>query len=116
MLILAFGSLNDKQAWIVADKLKHEMPEMEIIKTSNVEDILDADEELIIIDAVRGIKKPCLLGIDDLKDRRISTLHDFDVGFFLKLMKRAGKLKKIKIIGIPMKTCKNTLIDVKKLI
>ena len=29
------------------------------------------------------------------------SLHDFDLGFFLSLMKELGINKKIKIIGIP---------------
>ena len=115
MRVLAFGSLNDKQAWWVADKIKDEFPDIEFIKTSSVDDIFAVKDDLVIMDAVKGIEKPCLLGINDLKELRLNTLHDFDIGFFLKLMKSIEKIKKAKIIGIPMKIDNNTIKNVKKL-
>ena len=87
MRVLAFGSLNDKQAWDVVDKIKSDLPDIEFIKTSSVDDIFAVKDDLVIMDAVKGIEKPCLLGINDLKELRLNTLHDFDIGFFLKLMK-----------------------------
>lgn len=116
MRVLAFGSLNDRQAWEVVDKIKDNFPRIKFLKTGNIDAILAFDEDLVVMDAVKGIEKPCLLGIDDLKARRLNTLHDFDAGFFLRLMKKIGKIKKIKIIGIPMKIDDNTIKDIKKLL
>ena len=102
MQVLAFGSLNDRQAWNVVDKIKREFPDYEFHKSSDVDDILKFKRDMIIIDVVKGIRKPRLLKVDDLRDRKIDTIHDFDLGFFLKLLKSIDKINRIKIIGIPM--------------
>ncbi|MBS3158710.1 hypothetical protein J4206_05475 [Candidatus Woesearchaeota archaeon] len=72
---------------------------------SHPEILLDAEEdELLILDVVKDIKKPMLLtNISQLKTRKLVSFHDFDVGFVLQLMKSMGTDKKIKIIGIPQK-------------
>ncbi|MCX6819403.1 MAG: hypothetical protein NT129_05410 [Candidatus Aenigmarchaeota archaeon] len=116
MRVLAFGSLNDRQAWDVVDKIKDDFPGIKFLKTGTVDAILAFDEDIVVMDAVKGIDKPCLLGIDDLRERRLNTLHDFDAGFFLKLMKKIGKINKLKIIGIPMRIDDKTIKDIKKLL
>ena len=70
---------------------------------SHPEILLDAEEdELLILDVVKDIKKPMLLtNISQLKTRKLVSFHDFDVGFVLQLMKSMGTDKKI--IGIPQK-------------
>lgn len=96
---------------------------IEFVKCNNPEDILDNNEnKIIILDVIRGINKIQLLTIDDLdriKTNNKVTAHDLDLGFYLKLYKELGKLKKkeIKIIGIPfgegnVEKVKNSLIRV----
>lgn len=70
------------------------------IKDPNEE--LDIPEELIIIDTVEGIGKVQIF--DDLEkftSHPHVSLHDFDLYSQLKYLKKLGKLKEIKIIGIP---------------
>ena len=38
-----------------------------------------------------------------IKERKMVSLHDFDLNFFLNLMKKLGKVKNITIIVIPLK-------------
>jgi len=114
--VLAFGSLNDRQAWDVVDKIKREFPDFEFHKSSDVDDILKFKNDMVIIDVVKGIKKPRLLKIDDLRERKIDTLHDFDLGFFLKLLRSIEKINRIKIIGIPMHIDDEVIYGVKKLL
>ncbi len=67
--------------------------------------------ELIIIDTVVGINKVAI--IDDIKKletSKIYSMHDFDLGFNLKLLKKIGRLKKIIIFGLPIKINKKTAI------
>lgn len=116
MQVLAFGSLNDRQAWNVVDKIKKDFPDFEFHKSSDVDDILKFKSDVVIMDVVRGIKKPCVLRIDDLRERKINTLHDFDLGFFLKLLKGIDKINKVKIIGIPMHINDDVIYAVKKLL
>ncbi|MDO8740779.1 MAG: hypothetical protein Q7J54_04390 [Candidatus Woesearchaeota archaeon] len=103
--VLCFGNEfleNDSLAKKIADEIKLEG--FEFIKTDNVDDILNYanSDELYILDVVENIRKTVLIkNIDDLKSSKICTLHDFDLGFYLKLMKEIGKIKEIRIIGIP---------------
>lgn len=64
----------------------------------------EGKEGIVILDVVSGINQVKELNVDDLKVGSITTAHDFDAGFFLKLLSDGGESgKNIKIIGIPMK-------------
>ena len=39
--------------------------------------------------------------MDKIVTGKVYSLHDFDLGFNLKLMKKTGTLKDVNIIGIP---------------
>jgi len=106
--VLAFGTDNDPVAWQVADRLaaNPEVKGIQFVKTDSPDDITKIVKEagsIIIMDAARGIDKPCLLSIDGLKDSRAVTTHDLDLGLTLKLLQKTGRLDGIdvKIIGIP---------------
>ncbi|MBN1162591.1 hypothetical protein JXA34_02495 [Patescibacteria group bacterium] len=61
-------------------------------------------ESLIILDVVKGISKVTLLDEKDISKLKLSPrtfVHDFDLNFQLKYLKKLGKLSKIYIIGIP---------------
>lgn len=62
----------------------------------------DIPEEMTIIDTVIGPKKVTIFDdLDDFDTTPRLTMHDFDALFNLRYMKKLGKLKKIKIIGVP---------------
>ncbi len=67
------------------------------------EDLFYAKEkEILILDVVRNIKNPLIIkDTSQIKTKKIISLHDFDLGFFLKLMREINNNKKIKIIGVP---------------
>lgn len=75
-------------------------------------------EELTIIDTVINIKE--VVVFDDLKIFDTApklTMHDFDALSNLCYMKKLGKLKKIKIIGIPPNmSYEKTLEAIKKVL
>jgi len=59
-------------------------------------------EELTVIDTVAGIKDVKIFdGLDAFAAAPRITMHDFDAYANLRLLQKLGKLKKIKIIGIP---------------
>jgi len=116
MLVLAFGSGNDRQAWQVADKIKKYFPGVKFVKTENPDDVFSYSGKIVIIDSVKGIKKTVLLSLNDIKKRNIYTLHDFDLAFFLNLMKDMKKISDVKIIGVPMKLDKNVVEDARKML
>ena len=65
-------------------------------------DNLPEEKTLNIIDTVIGIEDiKVIRDIDKIVTGKIYSMHDFDLGFNLKLMKKAGKLRSVKIIGVP---------------
>lgn len=118
--IFAFGNeyvKGDEIAKIIAKNFKSE--EFEFISATSPNEILKADEELIILDVVKGIKEPKIINeIDDLILDKSLTCHDLDLGFYLKLMKECGKISKAKIIGLPYgnSNIKELTIEVEKLL
>jgi Ni,Fe-hydrogenase maturation factor len=92
--------------YVKGDAFSHEVArhlhEVRIVECRSPDDLLDAEGEMIILDVVKGIHEPVLIkNIAQLKTRKLISLHDFDVGFFLNLMKELGMESEIKIIGIP---------------
>jgi len=63
-------------------------------------------EDAVIMDAVEGLTKVKLIQNNQL-DKIIlaprTTVHDFDLGFQLKYLKKLGRLGKVTIIGLPMR-------------
>ena len=96
-------------------KLAEYFPEIEFIIQDPNENLEPQNGELVIIDTVEGacpapsmgrcgVKKISVItDIDKIKHEPSCSLHDFDLGFNLKLLAKIGKLKKIKIFGVPMK-------------
>lgn len=61
--------------------------------------------EVVIMDVIGGLDKPKKFILDDFEKFSgfsRSTVHDFDLGFQLKYLKKLGKINKVKIIGIPV--------------
>jgi Ni,Fe-hydrogenase maturation factor len=88
----------DSFAKILAKKLKN----VKIVNATTPDVLLDAKKDIIILDVVKGIQEPMLIkDINQLKTRNLMSLHDFDVGFFLKLMEHMGIKKNVTIIGVP---------------
>jgi len=105
MKIYCFGNEfleNDSLAKELADEIV--LPDIKFIKCNSPEEIFLEEENITILDVVENINKVILIeDIDQLKDNHISTLHDFDLSFFLRLKKEIGEINDVKIIGIPMK-------------
>ena len=63
------------------------------------------EDKVVILDVVSGIDEVKLISEKDLDKLKIfssSSVHDFDLGFQIKYLKKLGKLGKVSIIGIPM--------------
>ncbi len=106
MKIYYFGNQyiqEDNLAIKLCKQLKQEITNknIEFIHINNTFQLVDKNmENAIIIDVVENLKKPKIMNIQDLKQDNIHTLHDFDLGFFLKLTVK-NRNKSTKIIGIP---------------
>lgn len=79
---------------------------IDFIHCKSPEEILNYKnhEEIFILDISPDVEDVTLIeDMGMLKKRKMFTLHDFDLNFFLKLMKRLGSLRSIKIIALPAK-------------
>ena len=54
--------------------------------------------------------------IDKIELNKACSLHDFDLGYNLKLMKKFGMIDNVRIIGVPSKYDKDKAIKEIKLI
>jgi len=102
--ILVFGNpylKEDNMAIRVARKL--DIKNFFMVKCSNPDDLLNHDlVTSVILDVAKGIEQVTLFDdVDSLEFSVIFSLHDFDLSYFLKLLKETGKLEKVNIIGIP---------------
>jgi Ni,Fe-hydrogenase maturation factor len=119
MKILCFGSKlveNDDTAFNVCELLKNDFEGVEFILCDDPSEILEHYDGAIILDVVKGIDHVQFIDDDLLKDRNLYTLHDFDLGFFIKLVRSIGG-PKTKILGLPYgKPAQNLLGDVKRIL
>jgi Ni,Fe-hydrogenase maturation factor len=110
MKVYVFGNKDselDNKAFVVAKRLKKSFPKLEFVEVGLNSDLpFNPNEHVYILDAVEGIPEPVLIENDDL-DKLVSksstSVHDFDLGFQLKYLKKLNKLGSVTIIGIPMK-------------
>lgn len=109
MMVYVFGNEDtsfDNQALLIADCLKADIPEIELKKINPNQDLpFDNGEDVVLLDTIKGINQLEIINSEDLD--KISkptslTVHDFDLGFQLKYLKKIGKLGRVTIIGIPM--------------
>ena len=103
--VLCFGNPyvdEDNLAVEIAQEIKIDGVEFKILQ--NPDDILNYkdQDQLFILDVFRNLDDLIVVkDINKLEENKIFSLHDFDLGFFLKLMKQTGQLKETIIIGIP---------------
>lgn len=110
MKVYVFGNRDlseDNAAFKVLDKLKGNVSNIEFVEIAPNENLPFADgEDVVILDAVAGLTEVRVLELKNLDKLIMSprnSVHDFDLGFQLKYLKKLGKLGNIKIIGLPMK-------------
>jgi Ni,Fe-hydrogenase maturation factor len=109
MKVYVFGNEDLKQdnvAFEAVNKLKNTLDNVEFIKVNVNQDLPFAEEEnVVLMDAIEGIEKVTEIkdkDLDKLIVSKSSTVHDFDLGFQLKYLRKIGKLGKVVIIGLPM--------------
>ncbi|MBS3077348.1 hypothetical protein J4233_03685 [Candidatus Pacearchaeota archaeon] len=84
-------------------KLQSSLPNFQFIHLDPTEN-LPEESHLVLIDTVLGLKEVKTLSENDLNKIQSSpnySLHDFDLSFSLKLMKKLNKIQKVTIIGVP---------------
>lgn len=120
MKIYVFGNCDDEKdkiAFEVANSLKKTNKEIEFKEIKPNEDLpFENEEEVVLMDAVWGINKVTV--IEDINKLVLSprnSVHDFDLSFQLKYLRKLGKIGKVKIIGLPMEK-KVDIEEIRKII
>lgn len=92
----------DNAAIRLIPELKKKYPEAEI-KVEDPAEGLKPVDDWIIVDVCQGIKEVMVIeDLDKFESLRRVSVHDYEVAMELKLLKKLGKIKKLKIICVPM--------------
>jgi len=108
MKVYVFGNeyvAEDNRAIEVAKELKDSIESISFVFVEPNEDVPFVDERhVVILDTVQGIQDVALVegdGIDRLILSPRGSVHDFDLAFQLRYLKKLNKLGEVTIIGIP---------------
>ena len=83
------------------ERLREQIKVIGFIEFDPTED-LPEEKELIILDTVINADEVVLIeDIDRFVNKKALSLHDFDLGWNLKLAKKVGKIEKVKVIAVP---------------
>ena len=83
-------------------RLEEAFPDINFIETDPADNLRPENKELIIIDTAEGIKDvKTLTDIESIENSPTYSLHDFDLGIALKLLKKIGQLEKATIFCVP---------------
>jgi len=94
-------------------KLESILPQFQFIHLDPTENLPEEDH-LILIDTILNLKEVRTLSETDLEKIENSpqvSMHDFDLGFQLKLMKKLDKIKKVTVIGVPDNIKENKALE-----
>ncbi len=110
MKVFVFGNPDldfDSLPLRILPELKKQLPKVNFeIKDPNEE--WEFPEEFIVIDTVVNIDKPVVFeNLENFSLPPRVSLHDFDVYTNLKYLQKLGKIKKIKIVGLPALSLSN---------
>jgi Ni,Fe-hydrogenase maturation factor len=110
MKVYVFGNeyvAEDRRAIEVARELAEEMEDISFVFVGPNEDLPFANERrVVILDTVQRIQEVALLeggAIDGLTLSPRTSVHDFDLAFQLRYLKKLNKLGEVIVVGIPQK-------------
>jgi Ni,Fe-hydrogenase maturation factor len=108
MKVYVFGNKavpEDAGAIEVAEGLEGAVDGVSFVFVEPNEDVPFVDEErVVILDAVHGIPEVALISGDDLDHFVLpprGSVHDFDLAFQLKYLRKIGRLGEVYVVGIP---------------
>ena len=108
MKVYIFGNEDlpeDSLAFQVARRL-NPLENIEFIPVKPNEDLpFVGEKRVVMMDVVGGIDQVMVIDDEQLSKLVTSprtTVHDFDLGFQLRYLKKLGKLRQVTIIGLPL--------------
>ena len=85
----------------ILGRLKKRFPSLDFVEFDTTEDLEERD--LVILDTVKGIRKVKIIDdVDKIVAEKVYSMHDFDLGQNLRLMKKMKMVDSVVIIGVPM--------------
>jgi Ni,Fe-hydrogenase maturation factor len=108
MNVYVFGNehvAEDIRAIEVAQELQNTVEDVSFVFVNPNEDVPFANEpRIVILDTIQGLQDVALVegdAIDRLTLSPRGSVHDFDLAFQLRYLKKLGKLEEVTLIGIP---------------
>ena len=108
MKVYVFGTRDaseDARAIEVAERLAGAVDGVSFVFVEPNEDVPFADEgRVVVLDVVHGIREVALISGDDIDRFSVpprGTVHDFDLAFQLKYLRKIGRLGEVYVVGIP---------------
>jgi Ni,Fe-hydrogenase maturation factor len=107
--VLVFGNRlveKDKLPLELIPYLTKKFPEIEFKEFDSIEELQNEGSVIYIIDSVENIENVTIIyNIDQIEiSNSLYTIHDMDLGYMLKLMKKVNMIDKVIIFGIPINT------------
>ncbi len=107
--VLVFGNRlveKDKLPLELIPYLTKKFPEIKFKEFDSIEDLQNEGSVIYIIDSVENIENVTIIyNIDQIEiSNSLYTIHDMDLGYMLKLMKKVNMIDKVIIFGIPINT------------
>src|SRR5215213_1439865 len=108
MEVYVFGNehvAEDKRAIEIARELEDKVEGISFVFVRPNEDVPFVDEpRVVILDTVQGLQDVAVVDGDELEGLLLSprgSVHDFDLAFQLRYLKKLGKLGEVTVLGIP---------------
>ena len=93
----------------ILPQLRQDFPNIEFLEYDSIEEL---EGDAVIIDTVEGIDAVRVIDdIGKIQQHKLCSMHDFDLGSGLKLLKKIGKIDNVKIIGIPKRMIADQAIE-----
>lgn len=106
MKILVFGNPlveKDNLTLKILLRLRESFPKIEFKEFDPSESLEKEGRNLLILDVCEGINHVTILDNPDILETfKVRSMHDFDLSYNLKLLKKMKMIDSVKIIGIPM--------------
>ncbi len=104
MTVLVFGNPDlpsDSLPVRILPELQRRLPDVEFLHLDPNEE-WELPEEITVIDTVVGVKEPRVFpGLDDFSPAPNLSMHDFDAYANLRLLMKLGRLKSVRVVGLP---------------
>lgn len=115
--VLVFGNIllkEDSLPLRITPLLQEKVPGWDFVVFDPNEQLEKEGKDLIILDTVLGVEKVTVFSEKDLErlemEKRYSA-HDFDLGFSLRFLLKLGKIRSVKIIGVPARYPKRKAVE-----